>query len=154
MVDSCFFYDSELIKTVEKDDKYNYITINDNPHYAIIYGVDKKMVLSPDCKVVSASALQDCGIESIDFANVEFIGAYACQNDIRLKEIKMSEKVKIIDKNAFMFCALKEVTLPKSLKFLGADAFYGCEELKVVKIPKTCKVGKNAFPKQCNVIYY
>ena len=66
----------------------------------------------------------------------------------------MSNKVKIIDREAFANTSLKEVILPKSLRFIGEKAFYECENLKVVKVPKTCKIAKNAFPSGCQVIYY
>ena len=66
----------------------------------------------------------------------------------------MSQKLKIIDREAFKYTGLTEVKLPKSLRFIGTEAFADCEDLKVIYVPKTCKVAKNAFPETCKVVYY
>ena len=137
------FYDDSIV--------YYYI-INDNKHYALQYESNYESIIHEDCKVVGQRSLP-CN-KSIDFANVEFISAEACKNNTDLTTIKMSNKVKIIDKEAFYNTGLKEVILPKTLKFIGEKAFYDCEDLKVVKVPKTCKIAKNAFPSHTNVIYY
>ena len=110
------------------------------------------MIIHPDCKVIGQRSLQSN--KYIDFANVEFISAEACKNNTSLKEIKMSQNIQIIDKEAFRNTGLKEVVLPKTLKFIGEKAFYECDELKVIKVPKTCKIAKNAFASTTNVIYY
>lgn len=150
------FGDSEDIYNITGDFaddtmSYYYI-INDNMYYALQVDLNSKVVIHPDCKVIGQRSLQ--ANMSIDFANVEFISAEACKDNTSLKEIKMSNKVKIIDKEAFRNTGLKEVVLPKTLKFIGEKAFYECDELKVIKVPKTCKVAKNAFSVNTNVVYY
>lgn len=150
------FGDSEDIYNITGDFSdytmsYYYI-INDNKHYALQVDFNSKVIIHPDCKVIGQRSLQSN--KYIDFANVEFISAEACKNNTSLKEIKMSQNIKIIDKEAFRNTGLKEVVLPKTLKFIGEKAFYECDELKVIKVPKTCKIAKNAFASTTNVIYY
>ena len=150
------FGDSKEIFTITGDFSQStsiyYIKINDNPHYILHMDLNLNVKVHDDCKVIGQRAIQHC--KSVDFANVEFISAYACKNNQWLKSIKMSEKLKIIDREAFKYTGLTEVKLPKSLRFIGEEAFYDCEDLKVIYVPKTCKVAKNAFPETCKVIYY
>lgn len=150
------FGDSKEIFTITGDFNQStliyYIKINDNPHYVLHMDLNSNVKVHDDCKVIGQRALQSA--KSIDFANVEFISAYACKNNKRLKSIKMSQKLKIIDREAFKYTGLTEVKLPKSLRFIGEEAFYDCEDLKVIFVPKTCKVAKNAFPETCKVVYY
>jgi hypothetical protein len=76
-----------------------------------------------------------------------------------LKEVTFSKKLKTIKANAFEGCALTGVTLPETLKSIGAEtfkdniamvavqlgsnvttikksAFSGCKRLSVVRVPK------------------
>ena len=53
----------------------------------------------------------------------------------KLSSINLPEGLVAIDRDAFCETALKSVTLPKSLKFLGGGAFRECDELSEINIP-------------------
>lgn len=46
-----------------------------------------------------------------------------------LTDVKLSENLKYIGENAFEGCDFKELTIPPSVERIGRDAFYGCAKL-------------------------
>lgn len=154
LVDSIFLYESKELFTDINDLEYLYLNINDNPYYICTYGTALNTKLHESCESVCDAVFQSNHIETIDFTNVKFIGESACMFVRVLKKVKFSNNLKIISKDAFYGCGLEEVILPKSLIFIGPTAFDGCEKLKYAKVPKTCKVAKNAFPSTCKVEFY
>ena len=68
-------------------------------------------------------------------------------NDVKLKELKINPRCKIINSKAFSFCELLEsVEIPKSVISIGAWAFLGCKSLKRVEIPNDVEaIEKSAF---------
>lgn len=65
------------------------------------------------------------------------------------KEVIVPEGVKFIDDGTFSSGGshgIEKITLPESLEEIGACAFYGCEALKTIQIPKNVKtIGGSAF---------
>ena len=70
-----------------------------------------------------------------------------------------------IGKEAFAKMTFKKVILPESLRYIGDDAFYECEQLTVVNLPESletlgdkCFFGTNiqqiGIPSKCKVIPY
>jgi len=49
---------------------------------------------------------------------------------------------------------LQSVTIPVSVREIGAGAFDGCSGLSRVRVPKNCRVGDDAFPYGCRVVRY
>lgn len=70
-----------------------------------------------------------------------------------------------IGEEAFAKMTFKKVILPESLRYIGDDAFYECEQLTVVNLPESletlgdkCFLGTNIqqikIPSKCNIVPY
>ena len=71
-----------------------------------------------------------------------------------LDEVVLPASIRSIGQLAFRDCnALKSITIPKSVEEIGDYAFVNCS-LKVVRIPKECKIRSTSFSKWCEVIRY
>ena len=53
-----------------------------------------------------------------------------------MKTVVLNEGLVLIKAEAFADSAVKSVTLPKTLKKIGAEAFRGCENLKTIQLPE------------------
>lgn len=62
--------------------------------------------------------------------HIDFLAFYDCK---KLKEINLSEGLEIIGCNAFEGTAIEEITLPKSMTYIGSSALY-CSNLKKVYV--------------------
>ena len=77
---------------------------------------------------------------------VTTIGESTFYNCFRMKSISLPETIEDIDDSAFKFSALSEITLPKSLKTIGKQFFFGCRYIKTIIIPSGVKtIGNGAF---------
>lgn len=62
---------------------------------------------------------------------------YNWKGDNTIKEIEISDGVRIIEESAFENCKnLTKVTLPKSVEIICSNAFAGCTALKEVVTPE------------------
>ncbi len=62
------------------------------------------------------------------------------------KTYKIPKSVKKVCAASFMFSNIKKVIFNKNIKTIGSVAFYGCMELKTITLPKTIKkIGHEAF---------
>lgn len=70
-----------------------------------------------------------------------------CTKEISKGEFELSNKLIRIGRNAFVGCdSMKEITLPKSVKYISRGAFSGCTSLTSIVIPKNIKeIGDWAF---------
>lgn len=76
---------------------------------------------------------------------VEVIETNAFEN-VKFKTINFQEtKLRQIKNHAFAGAGLTEAILPDTLEYVGVEAFFGCNKLKKVYIPKNVKVDKSAF---------
>ncbi|MBQ1502777.1 MAG: leucine-rich repeat domain-containing protein, partial [Clostridia bacterium] len=72
-----------------------------------------------------------------DGSPVTGIDVWAFRDSETVKKIVVTDSVKTIEKNAFMYCtALEEIELPGGLETLGDQAFYRCSALKKVSVPE------------------
>lgn len=63
-----------------------------------------------------------------------------------LKKVSIPSSVLSIDEDAFRYCGIREITIPENVKELEEGVFYGCENLKSVRISGNLKsIGKWAF---------
>ena len=69
-----------------------------------------------------------------------------------LKTVRLSKKLKRVEKQAFSYCPLTSLKLPNSLVYIGERAF-GCDKIKgTIVIPKNVKeIGEVAFPNAMKV---
>jgi len=77
------------------------------------------------------------------FDNVERIGCYAFSSNYWAKSIKLSDNVKEIREYAFEVAEVERIYLPKSLTFIGADAFknsYCLKEVHITDLSAWCNI--------------
>lgn len=85
---------------------------------------------------VKAESMQ-AYLNSITLPNsVDSIGNHVFSGCSALKNIKFSENLRILNRNAFQATAVEELNLPQSLTFIGSSAFSGCDKLTKVNIPE------------------
>lgn len=73
--------------------------------------------------------------------SVTTIGKKAFMNKDEIEEVIISDSVKVIDDEAFMFCYnLKSVTIPGSVTTLGKNAFRDCSALIDLVIPDSVEI--------------
>ncbi|MDE6635728.1 MAG: leucine-rich repeat domain-containing protein, partial [Lachnospiraceae bacterium] len=70
---------------------------------------------------------------------VESIGIAAFEGCSNLSEVKLSKKLKKIERDAFTETGLRQIKLPDSVKFISNYAFYSCKKLKKVHLGKNLK---------------
>lgn len=71
---------------------------------------------------------------------VKKIGKKAFKDCSKLKKVKVSRGIEVIDNYAFMSCtSLKSISMPSSLKYINKGAFKNCTELKRADIPRNVK---------------
>ncbi len=80
-------------------------------------------------------------------ARVCALGAGAFQAEEGIREVRLSNTVRVIGDWAFSYCPMLEtVVLNGGLEEIGADAFRECGALKCVEIPASVtKIGERAF---------
>lgn len=75
-----------------------------------------------------------------------------------LTSVDIPDSVTYIGGGAFSGCtsltSLTSVKIPDSVTYIGDGAFSGCKSLKKVRVPQHCRIGDNAFPDHCKVIWY
>ena len=77
---------------------------------------------------------------------VEKIPNYAFRQIANLSTLNIPNSVKEIGEYSFEYSGLRNVTLPGSVKTLGANAFYGCNKLENVELDDSLEIiGNNAF---------
>ena len=96
----------------------------------------EKIILSPIFAHISSGSFKNCTSltkidlpDSVDYSirNCAFEG---CE---KLKTIKISDKVIIIEASAFSFCrGLESVVIGERVRTIGPGAFFGCDSLKNV----------------------
>lgn len=59
------------------------------------------------------------------------IGEFAFYGNANLNKVTISDSVSVIDKGAFAYSGLNEISLPNSVTYIGASAFEGCSDLTV-----------------------
>ncbi len=77
--------------------------------------------------------------ETFNYLNVVGIKSYAFNNNQVIEKVTLPETISEIEANAFSSSSIKEINIPESVKKIGAAAFYFCDNLRSVIIPKTVK---------------
>lgn len=98
---------------------------------------------------IAASAFQSCSIDTLVVSEgVETIGNRAFQNNYsHLKSVTLPSSLRSIGAYAFYDCyGIKELVLPTGLEKIGDHAFYYCSGLQKVELPSTLtSIGESAF---------
>lgn len=101
--------------------------------YAFSKSNIEKLVAN-NCETIGTYAFASClSLEYVE-TTAKTIGRFAFTKDAKIKAIKLSDVVSI-EQSAFFCCeGIKSINLPKSLKTILNNAFYGCRALQSVKI--------------------
>jgi len=131
----------------------------------------KKVVIPASVKHIGERAFELCKkLKKIKMPNgVTSVGAYACFGCERLQKISMPKKLRSIEDGVFEYCEalrgkvvipkkvksvgcsafrdceLADIRLPRGLRYVGEDAFYGCKRITKVCLPKIRTIGSIAF---------
>lgn len=82
--------------------------------------------------------------------NVTYIGEFAFEKCINLRNVSLSDAITVIEKGTFYGCkSLIEVTIPESVNKIGIMAFGHCESLNSITIPQNVKIIDNAAFIRC-----
>lgn len=76
------------------------------------------------------------------------IGDNAFSNSEYLKSIifESGSNLETIGENAFNFSRINNIVLPEGLKYINANAFRNCDELRILEVPKSViEIGSQAF---------
>ena len=113
-----------------------------------------------DIKLLSDNTYSIIGIKDTTLTNVIIpekingifvtrIGANAFENNLNLQTIKIADSITIIGKSAFQNCPNLqsiEISTDSQLVYIESRAFYGCEKLGQMYIPRTTTyIGDHAF---------
>ncbi|MBR3358601.1 MAG: leucine-rich repeat domain-containing protein [Solobacterium sp.] len=89
-------------------------------------------------------------------STLNIIGESAFKDTRSLQSVTIPEGVTEIADCTFMYSGVEEIHLPKHLKRIGYNAFYGCSLLKEINLPDTddIEIGKGAFSGCVHLINY
>lgn len=136
-VDKGPFIDCDNLKTVEFEEGTNIIA---DELFANCKGLEKIEIPDTVTEIESSAFVNCVNLREIIFAkenNLELIGSLAFKGCIGLTSADIPDSVKRIETYAFSECsALKDVKLSK-VEALGGGAFYDCDSLESIVIPKT-----------------
>lgn len=97
-------------------------------------------------------AFNECyRLESVDFSlgghtKIPIGCFYKCR---KLNEVKIGNKVEKIHKDAFFYCGIESIEIPKTCKSIGESAFSGCLKLAHINGSSIETIGSKAF-RGCN----
>ena len=94
---------------------------------------------------ISNNAFNDCvWLESIDFCNsgVKVIPSRLFYNLTNLKKVKLSNKIEMIESQAFYNTGIQEILFPDSLKEIGTEAFKNNRQLTNVCFGENSRIQK------------
>lgn len=118
----------------------------------------KKVKIPNSVRVIESSAFAECKVlPKITIpSSVEIIEALAFNECTSLVEVSfvIPSSLTEIDDEAFRLCSsLKKITIPPSVTIIGNDVFNECVSLEEISIyPSLINIGKNAFPRNVNII--
>ena len=118
--------------------------------------------------VLGSGIFNDCtSLRTITVpGNIKTIPSFFVGGCLSLERAIIEDGVENIEGNAFYCCfgnhktgakksdGLTTIFLPKTIKKLDPMAFWGCDKLKKIFIPNSCKYEKLVLPQECQVIKY
>jgi len=137
------------IRNIELSMFYNHTSIikffveKENPYFKAYGGV----LYSKDGETLIRFPLGSPIAEFIVPDHVKHIGAYAFQNCLNLRSVKLHDHVETIGDSAFDDCkSMTQMELPSSLRSVGAWGFHACDKIEELFIPEgLTEIGLYAF---------
>ena len=116
-------------------------------------------------RTISEDCFEYSGLEEFTAPpGLREIGGRAFQECARLKRVVLNEGLETLDDcfdsyfdvyyGVFQYCGLEEVTLPSTLREIGAETFCGCDSLRTICVRSGCRadlsrVSKPELAKVC-----
>lgn len=113
---------------------------------AVMAGDEPKSATSSELKVVATKSNKDYRYNVYSNQKVGIVSYRGDSNIITIPEKIDKMPVAYIEQEAFMNSTLTGIVLPETLESIADKAFYGCEQLSALTIPKSVKtVGLDSF---------
>ena len=101
-------------------------------------------------EIIEKSSFQNCAgltsIDSVENAKLKTVEASAFEGCLSLYDVKLPESLTSIGKNAFRNCAtLNKIEIPRNVKQLPENLFYGCGNLTTVTFAERATGDENDF---------
>lgn len=110
------------------------------------------LILPTEIRFIGDSAFEGSFLQNIELTNVSDIGNMTFKNCNRLTKVLVGNAVNVIGAEAFSGSSLTSITLPYSVKKIGAGAFSYCTKLKTADLNslaagnnENVELGKYAF---------
>lgn len=104
---------------------------------------------------IGRCAFSQTGISTLITTRAQEIGVCAFEYCYNLTKVKFDDELRVIKGGAFRGCnKLKEVFIPQHVVHIGKHAFKDCSRLRIARVPISCNIGEDAFPKKCQIIKY
>ena len=123
--------------------KENAELINNNDFNAVYLG---SFFYSDLLRGKFTDVLYDAGIDPLKYLDITVPPYFAYNCKCLPKELTVLSKVSEIGDNAFRGSNLQHINLPEGLKTISFNAFYECEQLTEITVPKSVtEIGYAAF---------
>lgn len=146
VLDTVDYDNAAEISTKSKDGLYLYVVLTDGTAGITGYLGDETALVIPavldDLPVtaIGAHAFEHAPLTSVVIPKgVTVIDHAAFAVASALKEITLPSTLREIGKEAFLGCALEELALPEGVETLGERAFACCAQLKAIILPNTLR---------------
>ena len=122
----------------------------------------KDVTIMPMLEIISANAFRDCIelkrvqlFDSKDSSALRRIGRWCFKGCVSLESVELPPTCAEIEEQAFYRCeSLKQITLPKWLRAISSELFAYCSSLEGIHIQSKCKeIGTSAFLNDTSLKY-
>lgn len=160
VLDTVDYDNAAEISTKSQDGLYLYVVLEDGTAGITGYLGDETALVIPS--VVDDLSVTAIGAYAFEYAaltsvvipeGVTVIDRKAFAAATALKEITLPSTLREIGEEAFIGCALEKVTLPEGVETLGERAFSCCGQLKTITLPNTLRrMGYGVFA-ECDALW-
>lgn len=160
VLDTVDYDNAAEISTKSQDGLYLYVVLEDGTAGITGYLGDETALVIPS--VVDDLSVTAIGAYAFEYAaltsvvipeGVTVIDRKAFAAASALKEITLPSTLREIGEEAFIGCALEKVTLPEGVETLGERAFACCGQLKTITLPNTLRrMGYGVFA-ECDALW-
>ncbi len=106
----------------------------------------KNLDIPESVTLIYGNAFQNCTSLIQIEKGVSYVDNWAVKRDVSIDDATLRPDTVGIANEAFTGCLFKKITIPASVKFIGAEAFFGCIVLDNVIIPDSViSIGRAAF---------
>lgn len=160
VLDTVDYDNAAEISTKSQDGLYRYVVLEDGTAGITGYLGDETALVIPSVlddlpvTAIGAYTFEYAALTSVVIPEgVTVIDRKAFAAALALKEITLPSTLREIGEEAFIGCALEKVTLPEGVETLGERAFSCCGQLKTITLPNTLRrMGYGVFA-DCDALW-